>query len=66
MSLTELNKHYKTKQCQAISNMSILCVKTNQGDDECVYVCTHVHLDTLTYALSISGRILNKLETVVG
>lgn len=40
MSLTELSKHYKTKQCQAISNMSILCVKTNRGDSERVYVCT--------------------------
>lgn len=29
-----------------------------------VCMCARVHLNTLTYALSISGRILNKLETV--
>ena len=30
-----------------------------------IYAHKYVHLNTLTYALNIRGRILNKLETIV-
>ena len=62
MSLTEL-KHYKTKQWQAIYSMHILYAKTKTEDYECM--STHIHLNIFIYILNISGRILNKLETVV-
>lgn len=45
--------------------MGILCIKTKTEETVCVCAHIYVHLNTLTYALNISGRILNKLETII-
>lgn len=42
--VTDRTKHYKNKQWQTVYNMSIVCVKTNGGYYECVYM--HTHLNT--------------------
>ena len=45
--------------------MGIFCIKTKNEETMTVYAHIYVHLNTLTYAPNIRGRILNKLETIV-